>query len=107
MLNYGKLPRSPGAPNDKYMINWPAHGNDSYLNVVEDNDELRIKNYELAKQQTLGFVYFMQTELGMKNLGLADDEVNNGLALIPYNREGRRMKGMVRLNIDHIKTSYN
>jgi hypothetical protein len=107
MLNYGKLPRSPGATLDKYMINWPAHGNDTYLNVVKDDYAARNEKYQLAKQQTLGFVYFMQTELGMKNLGLADDELDNGLALIPYNREGRRIRGVVRMNIDHIKTPYN
>jgi FAD dependent oxidoreductase len=106
MLNYGKLPRSPGAVFDKYMLNWPAHGNDIYLNVVEDKYEIRHTKYELAKQHTLGFIYFMQTELGMKNIGLADDELDGGLALIPYNREGRRMKGIVRMNINHIKNPY-
>ncbi len=107
MLNYGKLPRSPGATFDKYMLNWPAHGNDTYLNVVEDKYEVRNTKYELAKQHTLGFIYFMQTELGMKNIGLADDELDGGLALIPYNREGRRVKGEVRMNINHIKNSYD
>ena len=107
MLNYGKLPRSPGAAFDKYMLNWPAHGNDTYLNVVDSSYELRVKNYELAKQHTLGFIYFIQTELGMKNIGLADDELDGGLALIPYNREGRRVKGEVRMNINHIKNPYD
>lgn len=107
MLNYGKLPRSTGATQDKYMLNWPPFGNDIYLNVVEDKDEVRTKKYEQAKQHTLGFIYFMQTELGMKNIGLADDELDNGMALIPYNREGRRLKGMVRMNINHIKDPYN
>lgn len=107
VLDYGKLPRSLGATHDKYMLNWPVHGNDYYLNVVEDNNELRIKGYELAKQQTLGFIYFLQTQLGMKHIGLADDELNGGMALIPYNREGRRVKGMVRLNINHLKNPYD
>jgi hypothetical protein len=107
MLNYGKLPRSPGAKFDKYMLNWPAHGNDAYLNVVEDKYEIRNTKYESAMQHTLGFIYFIQTELGMKNIGLADDELNEGLALIPYNREGRRVKGLVRMNINHIKNPYD
>lgn len=107
MLNYGKLPRSPGAKFDKYMLNWPPFGNDIYLNVVEDNYEERNTKYELAKQHTLGFIYFMQTELGMKNIGLADDELDGGMALIPYNREGRRLKGVVRMNINHIKNPYD
>jgi FAD dependent oxidoreductase len=101
VLNYGKL------PNGKYMLNWPAHGNDYYLNVVEKSSAFRVLSYELAKQHTLGFIYFMQTELGMKNIGLADDELNGGLALIPYNREGRRVKGVVRMNINHIKNPYD
>lgn len=106
MLNYGKLPRSPGAKYDKYMLNWPPHGNDIYLNVVEESYELRVMSYEKAKLHTLGFIYFMQTTLGMKNIGLADDELDGGLALIPYNREGRRVRGVVRMNINHIKDPY-
>ena len=62
MLDYAKL------PNNKYMLNWPAHGNDTYLNVVEDNDNTRNKKYEEAKNQTLGFIYFIQTQLGLKIL---------------------------------------
>jgi hypothetical protein len=107
MLNYAKLPRSPGKTYDKYMLNWPPHGNDIYLNVVEDKSEKRRLKYERAKDHTLGFIYFMQTELGMKNLGLADDELDNGLAWIPYNREGRRVKGIVRMNINHIRRPHD
>lgn len=107
VLDYGKLPRSPGARHDKYMLNWPAHGNDYYLNVVEKHYDMRDSGYKLAKQQTLGFIYFLQTTLGMKNIGLADDELNEGMALIPYNREGRRVKGIVRLNINHLKNPYD
>jgi hypothetical protein len=100
MLNYGKL------PNNKYMLNWPFYGNDFYLNVVEENNETRAKKYESAKQQTLGFVYFLQTKLKMKHIGLADDELDYGLAYIPYNREGRRIKGETRLSIEQIKNPY-
>src|SRR5579871_419339 len=101
MLDYAKL------PNNKYMINWPANGNDYYLNVIEDNTTTRNKKYDSAKQHTLGFIYFIQTKLGYKNLGLAEDELDKGLALIPYNREGRRMHGVVRFNINHILDPYN
>lgn len=107
MLNYGKLPRSPRATHDKYMLNWPPHGNDIYLNVVENDASTRALKYDSARQQTLGFIYFMQTELGMKNIGLADDELNGGMALIPYNREGRRLKGVVRMNIGNILNPYD
>jgi len=101
VLNYGKL------PNGKYMLNWPAHGNDYYLNVVEGSKEMRDSGYGVARQHTLGFIYFLQTQMGMKNIGLADDELDGGLALIPYNREGRRVKGVVRMNINHLKNPYD
>lgn len=100
MLNYGKL------PNNKYMLNWPAHGNDTYLNVVEKKQDEREVEYKKAKDRTLGFIYFMQTQLGMKNIGLADDELDHGMALIPYNREGRRLRGEVRLTINELKDPY-
>ncbi len=98
MLDYGKL------PNGKYMINWPNSGNDTYLNVINLSSSERKKELEKAKQTTLRFVYFIQQELGFKNLGLADDEfpTDDRLALMPYHREGRRLQGMVRMNVRHI-----
>lgn len=107
MLNYGKLPRSPGARQDKYMLNWPPHGNDIYLNLVEDDEATRERKYDSARQHTLGFIYFIQTQLGMKNIGLADDELNGGMAWIPYHREGRRLKGKLRMNLSHILRPYD
>lgn len=91
LLNYGRL------PNGKYMINWPAAGNDYYVNVIEMTREERKKALRAARQFTLGFVYFMQTVLGMRRLGPVTDEfpTNDNLAIIPYNRESRRIKGMV------------
>lgn len=98
MLDYGKL------PNNKYMLNWPAKGNDTYLNIVEKSETERVKELEKAKQTTLRFIYFIQHQLGFKNLGFADDEfyTNDKLAVIPYYREGRRLKGLVRLNSNDI-----
>lgn len=98
LLDYGRLPRG------KYMINWPIYGNDTYLNAVEMNEAQRKQEWEKAKQTTLRFVYFIQHELGFKNLGLADDEfpTPDRLALIPYHREGRRLRGLVRFTMRHI-----
>lgn len=98
MLEYGRLPR------DKYMINWPIYGNDTYLNVVEMTEAQREKELVKAKQTTLRFVYFIQQQLGFKNLGLAGDEfpTADSLALMPYHREGRRLKGLVRFTMRHI-----
>ena len=106
VLDYGKLRVSKGAA-DKYMLNWPAHGNDCYLDVVEMKPIDREQEYAKAKNQTLGFIHFLQTELKQKHMGLAEDEMDHGMAFIPYNREGRRVRGVVRLNIDHIKSPYH
>jgi hypothetical protein len=102
MLDYGKL------PNQKYMINWPGYGNDIYLNVVELDEASRQKELVKAKEQTLRFVYFIQNQLGFKNLGFADDEfpTKDRFPLIPYYREGRRVKGLVRFNIKHIANPF-
>jgi FAD dependent oxidoreductase len=98
MLDYAKL------PNGKYMLNWPNNGNDIYLNIVEKTNEERNIELEKAKQTMLRFVYFIQQQLGFKNLGLADDEFStkDKLALVPYIREGRRVKGLVRFTINNI-----
>lgn len=103
MLDYGKL------PGGKYMLNWPGYGNDAYLNVVEMSAAERDAALEKAKQTTLRFVYFIQQQLGFKHLGLAGDEfpTTDGLALMPYHREGRRVKGLVRMKIGHIAEPFS
>lgn len=103
MLDYGKL------PNNKYMINWPGYGNDIYLNLVEMDEAAREKELIKAKEQTLRFVYFIQHQLGFKNLSFADDEfpTRDRFPLIPYYREGRRLKGIVRFNINHIALPFS
>lgn len=102
MLSYGKL------PNDKYMINWPLKGNDYYTNIITADSTQRIIELEKAKQKTLRFIYYIQTELGYKNLGLADDEFPTAdrLPLMPYHREGRRIKGVSQTTINHISNPY-
>ncbi|HEV7331711.1 MAG TPA: FAD-dependent oxidoreductase [Flavisolibacter sp.] len=98
MLEYGKL------PNNKYMLNWPLYGNDTYLNVVEMTEAEREKELVKAKETTKRFIYFIQQQLGFKHLGLADDEfpTKDRFALIPYHREGRRVKGLVRFTMRNI-----
>ena len=103
MLEYGKL------PNGKYMLNWPAKGNDIYLNIIEMSPEQRDEELKKAKAKTMRFLYFLQTQLGFKQLGLADDEFPTAdrLPLIPYHRESRRLQGLVRFNMLHIAEPYN
>ena len=88
-ITYGKL------PNNKYMINWPFHGNDYQAFLPDMTSEKREKELEKAKQHTLDFVYYIQTKLGHPELGLADDEfpTDDLLPMIPYNRESRRIVG--------------
>jgi hypothetical protein len=102
MLNYGRL------PNKKYMINWPKKGNDFYLKVVEMERAQRREELKKARTHTLGFIYYIQTELGYKNLGLADDEfqTEDKLAFVPYHREGRRLRGIQRMTINHTLNRY-
>jgi hypothetical protein len=98
MLEYGRL------PNGKYMINWPGKGNDIYLNIIELGPAEREAALQKAKAKTLRFLYFLQTQFGFKNLDLADDEYPTAdrLPLMPYHRESRRMRGMVRFKVQHI-----
>ena len=105
VLEYGRVKTTDGSI--KYMLNWPAFGNDYYINIVEKKPIEREAHYNAAKNFTRGFIYFLQTELKQPNIGLATDEVNEGMAFMAYNREGRRLKGKVRLNIDHIASPFN
>lgn len=103
LITYGKL------PNGKYMINWPIYGNDYYLNILEMSREERKHALEAAKIHTLRYIYYLQTELGFKNLGLADDEfpTEDLLPYIPYFRESRRIKGEVLFTLNHISKPYD
>ena len=102
MITYGKT------PNGKYMINWPIYGNDYYVNTIEMTREERAQAYAKSKNFTLSFIYFIQTELGLKNLGLADDEfpTDDKLALFPYHRESRRIVGEAFLTVDAVARPY-
>ncbi|WP_439183370.1 FAD-dependent oxidoreductase [Carboxylicivirga taeanensis] len=102
LITYGQL------PNNKYMINWPIDGNDYYINTIDMSDAEREEAYQLAKDFTMKFVYFIQHELGFKNLYLADDEfpTEDLMPLIPYHRESRRIKGKVRFNLNDIVEPY-
>lgn len=103
VMKYGKL------PNGKYMINWPMKGNDYYTNIIELDKSGREAELRKAKHRSLCYLYYMQHELGHKNLGLADDEfpTEDLLPFIPYHRESRRIRGLVRFNVNHINRPYD
>ena len=102
MITYG---RTPGG---RYMINWPIYGNDWYANVIDASPEERRAAYDDARNFTLCFVYFIQTQLGMKNLGLADDvfPTEDRLPFFPYHRESRRIRGEAFFTMDAAAAPY-
>ena len=102
MITYGKTPEG------RYMINWPIYGNDCYLNIIEMSREDREEALKEAKRFTLSFVYFIQTQLDMKNLGLADDvfPTSDKLPFIPYHRESRRIVGEAFFTMDAAADPY-
>lgn len=103
MITYGRT------PNGKYMINWPIYGNDYYINTIEMSREQRNEAYAEAKNFTLCFVYFIQTHLRMKHLGLADDvfPTEDKLPFFPYHRESRRIVGEAFMTMDMIARPYD
>lgn len=102
MMQYGRL------PNNKYMINWPKSGNDFYLNIIENIPTEREQALKAAKQHSLRFIYYLQTALGYKHLGIADDEfpTTDKLPMIPYHRESRRVNGEAVLTVNEVSRPY-
>jgi len=102
MMNYGKL------PNNYYMINWPIFGNDYYTNIIEMGPVERKATLQKAKEHTLSYVYYLQNELEFRTLGIADDvfPTADNMPFIPYHRESRRMRGLVRFTINDLAHPY-
>jgi hypothetical protein len=86
-------------PNDKYMIDWGG--------VQQLKSDDRNEGYKKAKQDIFGLVYFLQTELGYKNLGL-DGQFGTGdnLPPAPLILQSRHVKGAVRMIDDDVLKPY-
>ena len=99
MISYGAL------PDGHIMLNWPQGGNDIYLEYL---DMPREEVYRQAKNRTLGYIYYLQTELGYSNLGIADDVFpsEDGLPFYPYYRESRRFAGRDTMTVEAAKNPY-
>jgi hypothetical protein len=102
MLNYGAL------PGGYFMINWPIHGNDYYLNLLDWSPEKRAEELIKAKNFTLEWIYHVQTVGGYRNLGIADDvfPTEDNLPFIPYIRESRRVHGVTTLRTQDLLNPY-
>ncbi|NMG59612.1 FAD-dependent oxidoreductase [Geitlerinema sp. P-1104] len=91
-LNYGRL------PGDRFMLNWPQHGNDYgvHLQRLIESPQARHDCLQEAQWRTQSFARFLQRRLG-RRYGLAEGlfpQENSGLALHPYFRESRRLVGV-------------
>ena len=89
MLSYGRL------PDGHLMLNWPQGGNDFFAEYLDMAADEREEAYRQAKLRTLGYIYYLQTELDCTHLGIADDvyPTEDGLPFFPYFREARRIAG--------------
>jgi hypothetical protein len=104
---------APGTyASDITLVNWPQI---DYVegNLCEVSPEEARRNLERAKQQSLSFLYWLQTEAprpdgsaGWRGLRLRRDVVGtlDGLAKYPYVRESRRIKAAFTILEQHVGT---
>lgn len=102
MLSYGKL------PGGDIMLNWPIEGNDCYADMIEASAERRKALRDSAVNVALGYLYFIQTELGYKSIGIAEGvfPTEDMMPMIPYHRESRRIKGVRRFTLADARNPY-
>lgn len=107
--NIKQILESSRLPNDKFMLK--IKGMNDYPVTVDDfsSPEKKEETFKKARLRTLGLVYYLQTQLGLKNLSLDNLEFNtlNNLPYQPYIREAKRYKGEIRMVLDDIYTPYN
>ena len=93
--------------SDITLVNYPQI---DYLggDLIPANYEERQRLIADAKQQSLSFLYFLQTEMGFKGLKLRPDVMGteDGLAKSPYIRESRRIKAEFTICEQHISAKY-
>jgi hypothetical protein len=105
-LNYGRL------PGNRFMINWPIHGNDYGEGVqrLVGSETEHLQFLQEARWHSQSFARFIQTHLD-RRYGLATSTFpsfphsstptsslgGGAYALHPYYREGRRLQGITTL----------
>ena len=115
MLTYGQLPGAPEGsehcfgPGAETMLNWPVEANDFYANIIDATPEERAATIQAAKNRSLGYLYFIQTELGMPYVGISDCEypTEDGLPFFPYYRESRRIEGETLFTVTDAADPYS
>jgi hypothetical protein len=99
------------APSDVTIVNWPQH--DYWAGpIVGVGEDERARNLDEARQLSLSFLHWLQTEAprpdggaGYPGLRLRGDVVGgtrDGLALAPYIRESRRLRAETTVLEQHI-----
>ena len=95
-------------PYDVTLVNWPQ--NDFFLGNLFDCEDAEHNRY-LAKQYTLSFIYWLQTEAprydggkGYPHFRLAPEYLGteDGLTMAPYIRESRRIKAKFTVTETHV-----
>ncbi|HEY9689839.1 MAG TPA: FAD-dependent oxidoreductase [Coleofasciculaceae cyanobacterium] len=91
VLDYGRI------AGDRFMLNWPQAGNDygDDLGRLVGTAADRAAVLQGARDRSLGFAHWIQQQLG-RRYGLAADlfPETGALALYPYFRESRRLRGL-------------
>ena len=97
--NKAQKPIIPNGKFDMLGINYGADLAGHSTDFVLADWKERVKIEEIFRNHSLGWMYFIQTEGGSPNVGLADDEfIDNGH--FPYRlyvRQGRRIEGLYTL----------
>lgn len=97
-------------PGDITIINWPQN---DYIpgNLIGVGDKEFKKHVERAKQLSLSFLYWLQTEAprpdgrkGWPGIRLRKDimDTEDGMAKYPYIRESRRIKALFTILEEHV-----
>ncbi|MEM6429092.1 MAG: FAD-dependent oxidoreductase [Deinococcota bacterium] len=108
-----KLLQSPDYPNDLALINWAS--NDYYAeNLIDQPKQEQARILQDAKELSLGFLHWLQTEaprdeggVGYPELKLRSDVMgtSDGLSKVPYIRESRRIVARERVLEQHVTPS--
>jgi hypothetical protein len=100
------------APRSVTLVNWVQI---DYMagSVIDQPAEIVAKRLEEARQQSLSFFYWMQTEAprpdgcnGWPGLYLRSDILGtkDGLTMAPYHRESRRIQALFTVTENHVGT---
>lgn len=114
-IQYGWNPDSskenPTSGNNAFFLNFPLFGNDlAEKNYIEATTSERQTIFQEAKNHSLGYLYFLKKNVPeAANWGIDTEEFNttDNLPLIPYVREGRRLRAVETLTEKDLSKELN